>query len=361
MAEVHLDDVVKSYGSVRAVDFLNLVVKEGEFLTLLGPSGCGKTTALRMVAGLISPSSGCIRIGGKDVTDVPPYRRSTGMVFQSYALFPHMSVSDNVAFGLKVRRMRRSDARARVLEALKLVQLEEFADRHPRQLSGGQQQRVALARAVVIQPQVLLLDEPLGALDLKLRHELQIQIKQVQETLGITALYVTHDQGEALSMSDRVAVMRSGRVLQLAEPAALYEHPNSIFVANFVGRTNLLEVDVVSRSEDGKRFVVRARKDGGHTFDVSTLRDDDWVDIGSPCLLGFRPEHANFQTGSTNRLRARVDKVSYYGSTWSVWLTSALGTPIEVEVAAGGQVPRMGEELEIHWSPDHCFLLGWPD
>ncbi len=241
----------KRYGGTVAVRGVDLTVAPGEFVTLLGPSGCGKTTCLRMVAGFVAPDSGRILMAGRDVTAAPPYRRNTGMVFQSYALFPHKTVAANVAFGMKVRRVGRAEMVERTREALRLVHLEQLADRYPSELSGGQKQRVALARAVVIRPQVLLLDEPLGALDLKLREELQVEIKRVQSTLDITTLFVTHDQGEALGMSDRVAVMRDGEIVQIDAPHALYERPNSRYVANFVGRTNLIEVVVAGRDARG--------------------------------------------------------------------------------------------------------------
>ena len=242
MAGVVLDEVHKVYGDTVAVRSVDLQVAPGEFVTLLGPSGCGKTTCLRMVAGFVEPTAGRIMMAGRDVTHVPPHRRDTGMVFQSYALFPHKTVAANVAFGMRVRGVSRSETDERTREALRLVRLEQLAHRYPSELSGGQKQRVALARAVVIRPQVLLLDEPLGALDLKLREELQVEIKRVQSTLGITTMFVTHDQGEALGMSDRVAVMRDGEIVQIDTPNELYERPNSKYVANFVGRTNLIEV-----------------------------------------------------------------------------------------------------------------------
>jgi ABC-type Fe3+/spermidine/putrescine transport system ATPase subunit len=255
MADVRLENVEKRYGDQTVVRHLDLSVKPAEFVTLLGPSGCGKTTCLRMVAGFVTPTSGRIVMGGRDVTTLPPYRRNTGMVFQFYALFPHRTVAENVAFGLEVRRLPRAERDQRTAEALRLVRLEQLADRYPSQLSGGQRQRVALARAVVIKPDVLLLDEPLAALDLKLREELQFEIKRVQSTLNMTTLFVTHDQGEALSLSDRVGVMQEGRIVQIDAPEALYERPGSRYVANFVGRTNLIEV-VVQAKEGAERYRV---------------------------------------------------------------------------------------------------------
>jgi ABC-type Fe3+/spermidine/putrescine transport system ATPase subunit len=260
--DVELVRVTKRFGEVAAVDAVDLEVRPGEFLSLLGPSGCGKTTTLRLVAGFERPDEGEVRIGGRDVSRLPSYKRNVNTVFQSYALFPHLSVRDNVAYGLKQRRLGRAERRARAAEMLELVQLTGYENRKPRQLSGGQQQRVALARALVMQPQVLLLDEPLGALDLKVRKELQIELKRIQEGVGITFVYVTHDQEEALAMSDRVAVMNAGRIEQLGAPGEIYDNPATPFVARFIGDTNFVrtngrEVGIrpervkVSRSADG--------------------------------------------------------------------------------------------------------------
>jgi ABC-type Fe3+/spermidine/putrescine transport system ATPase subunit len=260
--DVELVGVTKRFGDVAAVDAVDLEVQPGEFLSLLGPSGCGKTTTLRLIAGFERPDEGEVRIGGRDVSRLPAYKRNVNTVFQSYALFPHLSVRDNVSYGLKQRGLGRGERRARAAEMLELVQLTGYENRKPRQLSGGQQQRVALARALVMQPQVLLLDEPLGALDLKVRKELQIELKRIQEGVGITFVYVTHDQEEALAMSDRVAVMNAGRIEQLAEPGAIYDSPATEFVARFIGDTNFVrangrEVAIrpervqVSRSGDG--------------------------------------------------------------------------------------------------------------
>jgi len=238
---VELRNVTKRYDGVVAVDALDLEVYDGEFLSLLGPSGCGKTTTLRLVAGFERPDEGEIRIGGVDVRGLPPYKRDVNTVFQSYALFPHLSVLDNVAYGLKQRGLSRAERRQKALEGLELVHLGELGQRKPRQLSGGQQQRVALARALVMEPKVLLLDEPLGALDLKVRKALQIELKRIQQEVGITFVYVTHDQEEALAMSDRVAVMSQGRIEQLGPPRQIYDAPATRFVADFIGETNFIE------------------------------------------------------------------------------------------------------------------------
>jgi ABC-type Fe3+/spermidine/putrescine transport system ATPase subunit len=241
--DVELVGVTKRYGAVAAVDAIDLEVHPGEFLSLLGPSGCGKTTTLRLIAGFERPDGGEVRIGGRDVSRVPPYKRDVNTVFQSYALFPHLSVMDNVAYGLKQKGLGRSERHSRATEMLELVRLTGFGDRKPRQLSGGQQQRVALARALVMHPRVLLLDEPLGALDLKVRKELQIELKRIQEEIGITFVYVTHDQEEALAMSDRVVVMNAGRIEQIGAPREIYDRPATEWIAGFIGDTNFLQVD----------------------------------------------------------------------------------------------------------------------
>jgi len=239
-SDVELVGVTKRFGDVAAVDSIDLEVRTGEFLSLLGPSGCGKTTTLRLIAGFERPDEGEVRIGGEDVARLPPYKRDVNTVFQSYALFPHLTVAENVAYGLKQRGLGRSERRTRASEMLELVRLPGFGGRKPKQLSGGQQQRVALARALVMSPKVLLLDEPLGALDLKVRRELQIELKRIQRELGITFVYVTHDQEEALAMSNRVAVMNAGRIEQLAAPLEIYDRPATRFVADFIGDTNFV-------------------------------------------------------------------------------------------------------------------------
>jgi spermidine/putrescine ABC transporter ATP-binding subunit len=355
MADVVLEQVHKRYGDSVAVRDVNLRLAPGEFVTLLGPSGCGKTTCLRMVAGFVEPDAGRIIVAGRDVTFVPPYRRDTAMVFQSYALFPHMTVAANVAFGLKVRRVGRSETDARTREALRLVQLEHLAERYPSELSGGQKQRVALARAVVIRPQVLLLDEPLGALDLKLREELQVEIKRVQSTLGITTLFVTHDQGEALGMSDRVAVMRDGEIVQIDTPLALYERPRSRYVANFVGRTNLIEVSVHSRDDNGGYRVV-ATDTSAATFDVAGEQHVAFAP-GERCLLAARPEHVGIGSDHDSSISAAVLDVTYRGSTWNVDLRGSRDEPLTALLPSGAAVPRSGDVVRLTFAPARCFLL----
>src|SRR4051812_45452254 len=281
LPDIRLVGVRKLYGDVVAVDGIDLDIRSGEFFTLLGPSGSGKTTCLRMIAGFERPDDGRIELAGDDVSRLPPAERDVNTVFQDYALFPHMSVGDNVAYGLKVKKVARAERAERVVDALKMVRLEGYGDRRPSQLSGGQRQRVALARALVNRPRVLLLDEPLGALDLKLRQQLQVELKRIQQEVGITFVYVTHDQDEALTMSDRIAVMDGGRVLQVGTPRDVYEEPGSRFVAGFVGVSNLLELPV-------------ERSDGGAL--TLTLGPDDAVSgagdgrPGATAVVTIRPE-----------------------------------------------------------------------
>src|SRR3954470_5264859 len=355
MAGVVLDEVHKVYGDTVAIRSVDLQVAPGEFVTLLGPSGCGKTTCLRMVAGFVEPTAGRIMMGGQDVTRIPPYRRNTGMVFQSYALFPHRTVAANIAFGMQMRGVTRSEVEGRIKEALRLVRLETLAERYPAELSGGQKQRVALARAVGIRPEVLLLDEPLGALDLKLREELQVEIRRVQSTLGITTLFVTHDQGEALGMSDRVAVMRDGEIAQIDTPSALYERPNSEYVANFVGRTNLIEVLVTGRNSDGF-YSAEAAGARGATFKVAGQRHASFA-VGERCLLAALPENFTIGGEQENVTPATIIDIVYRGSTWNVELSGTQNETFSAVVRSGSAVPRKGELVSLTWAPSRCFLL----
>ena len=356
MAKVRLEGITKSYGDFVALRDINLEIGDGKFVTLLGASGSGKTTCLRIVAGFLHPDSGKIVIGNEDVTHVPPYRRNTGMVFQQYALFPHLTVTENVAYGLKVRKLPSTEIRERTDAALRLVHLDQFKDRYPRQLSGGQMQRVALARAVVIRPRILLLDEPLAALDLKLRQQLQLEIRAVQQELGITALFVTHDQSEALSISDYVVVMRSGEILQMDQPTRLYKYPQSLYVANFVGHTNLLKVRVIDRGRRGEEYVVAPNSIDGLHFVVAAGRRREFA-IGTECYLGFRPEAARFGSELPNRIPATIVDTKFSGDSWNVKCQSSSGEKYAVQVPSNAHVASIGSTLDICWSPDSCFLL----
>jgi putative spermidine/putrescine transport system ATP-binding protein len=329
-ADIELRGLAKSYGDVRAVDGIDLLVERGEFFTMLGPSGSGKTTTLRLVAGFERPDDGRVVLAGRDVTEQPPYARDVNTVFQDYALFPHMTVDENVAYGLRIKRVPRRERGERVAEALRTVQLEGFGGRKPSQLSGGQRQRVALARALVNRPQVLLLDEPLGALDLKLRQEMQIELKRIQREVGITFVYVTHDQDEALTMSDRVAVFNVGRIEQVGPPAEVYEHPQTEFVAGFVGVSNVFD-------RDGARISVRPEK-------IKLLDEGEQAEAGSHVESG------------------RIREVVYAG----------MATRYIVDLEGGGQLTVVRQNLEtssvqaleargrrvrLAWRPEHTLTL----
>jgi len=324
-----LRGVSKTFGSVTAVDQVNLDVFDGEFLTLLGPSGSGKTTVLRMIAGFEPMTTGSIFLDGKDVTGVPAFERDVNTVFQDYALFPHMTVKENVGYGLKVKGVARELREMRVNEILDVVQLVGFAERKPNQLSGGQRQRVALARALVNQPKVLLLDEPLGALDLKLREEMQVELKSIQRRLGITFVYVTHDQGEALSMSDRVAVFNRGRIEQIDSPRAIYEHPETSFVAGFVGITNLFS---------GERAQKLVGRQG-----VFTLRPEH-VDISSTSVGGFKS--------------GTILSIQYLGAESRIYCEVAgFGTVVATNSSEKVADLRSGQEVWFGWKPSDLFEL----
>ncbi|MBP5801349.1 ABC transporter ATP-binding protein [Microbacterium maritypicum] len=305
---VRIDGVTKHYGAATAVDDLSLDVQPGEFLSLLGPSGCGKTTTLRMIAGFEFPDAGDILISGRSVLNLPPYRREVNTVFQAYALFPHLTVAENVAYGLQQRRVPKAEQRERVSEALDMVQLRAFADRKPTQLSGGQQQRIALSRALINRPSVLLLDEPLAALDRQLREEMQLELKLLQARLGTTFVFVTHDQAEALSMSDRIAVMRAGRIEQLDAPAAIYAEPASAYVASFIGQQNFVHGTV--------------RADGNAVDTAIGAISGRWggerVAAGQPAVAAIRPEHIRLEQGEGAGVPGRVLGVSHLGETLQV-------------------------------------------
>jgi putative spermidine/putrescine transport system ATP-binding protein/spermidine/putrescine transport system ATP-binding protein len=339
--DVRLDNVSKEYGAVKAVDSVSLAIERGTIYSLLGPSGCGKTTTLRLIAGFEQPSSGDVLIRGSRVNDVPPYKRDISIVFQSYALFPHLTVGDNVAFGLRMRRVPRAERDKAVAEALNMVKLGGYADRYPRQLSGGQQQRVALARAIVIKPAVLLLDEPLGALDKMLREEMQVELRQLQQRLGITAVFVTHDQEEALTLSDRVAVMRNGRLEQVGTPRDIYDHPNTEFVAGFLGASNFF---------DGR---VLARRGGMAEIDIKGWRVQvpDQGATGERVRIAVRPERTWIGAAGRFPQAARVREIIYRGSSTHYYLESEAGT---VLVYRQNDAPGQGA-----WQPGDAVSCGW--
>ena len=359
--DIVLRAVSKHFDDLVAVDELSLEIPRGGFFALLGPSGCGKTTTLRMIGGFEEPTSGTIELGGRDVTSAPPYRRDVNTVFQSYALFPHLSVERNVAFGLEQRKVPREEARRRVADALALVQLEGLGGRKPSQLSGGQQQRVALARAVVNRPRALLLDEPLGALDLRLRKQLQIELSRIQRELGITFVHVTHDQEEAMSMADTIAVMNHGRIEQLGTPEELYEHPRTEFVAGFLGASNLIDGRIARRDEGlaevetsaGARLRLPAAR-------VASAGDGD-VRVGvRPEKIALRPATAE-PPGDRNVLRGLLTDASYLGVSTHYVVRIKDGADITVVAQNHGQdgagAVEVGREVLLTWDPHHTFVV----
>jgi len=358
--EVRLVDVVKKFGDVAAVDHVDLEVRDGEFFSLLGPSGCGKTTTLRMIGGFEEPTSGLIELHGQDVTWLPPYRRNVNTVFQNYALFPHLTVYENVAFGLRRKKVKDGEIRRRVGEMLALVELAGFEKRKPTQVSGGQAQRIALARALINRPSVLLLDEPLGALDLKLRKQMQLELKRIQQEVGITFIYVTHDQEEAMTMSDRIAVMNRGRYEQLADPETLYERPATRFVAGFLGISNLLRGTVVEKSD--RYAAVRLVDDALVRIPIAA------VDGASSIEVGVRPEKIRMLTAEAaapegfNVLAGTVRDASYVGVSTQYVIETRSGGRItvyeqNVERTIHGSLYRPGEDVQLAWSPDHSFAV----
>ncbi|WP_282848829.1 ABC transporter ATP-binding protein [Microbacterium oxydans] len=345
---VHIDGVTKRYGTATAVDDLSLDVQPGEFLSLLGPSGCGKTTTLRMIAGFEYPDAGDIRISGRSVLNLPPYRREVNTVFQAYALFPHLTVAENVAYGLQQRRVPKAEQRERVSEALDMVQLRAFADRKPTQLSGGQQQRIALSRALINRPSVLLLDEPLAALDRQLREEMQLELKLLQARLGTTFVFVTHDQAEALSMSDRIAVMRAGRIEQLDAPDAIYAEPASAYVASFIGQQNFVHGTVRADGEavDTAIGVIAGRWGG------------ERVAAGQPAVAAIRPEYVRLEQGEGGGVPGRVLGVSHLGETLQVAVRVGEDATFLSRMPAP-TAPRVGVDDAVRcvWDPADARLF----
>ena len=360
VVDVRLVDVVKRFGDVAAVDHISLEVRDGEFFSLLGPSGCGKTTTLRMIGGFEEPTSGLIELQGQDVTWLPPYRRNVNTVFQNYALFPHLTIYENVAFGLKRRGVRGDEVKSRVTDMLRLVELPGYEQRKPTQISGGQAQRVALARALINRPAVLLLDEPLGALDLKLRKQMQVELKRIQQEVGITFVYVTHDQEEAMTMSDRIAVMNKGRYEQLGDPESLYERPTTAFVAGFLGVSNLLPATIDGTVDD---YALAQLGDGQRVRVPRALAD------GSTSIqIGVRPEKIRLNAvdsvapNGSNELVGTVRDASYMGVSTQYIVETRYGGRIavyeqNVERTSHGSLHRPGDDVRLTWSPDHTFVV----
>jgi spermidine/putrescine transport system ATP-binding protein len=355
--DIRLVDLVKRYNDVVAVNGIDLHVTPGEFFTMLGPSGCGKTTTLRLIAGFERPDEGRILLDGTDMSRTPPHRRRVNTVFQSYALFPHKSVTDNVAFGLRYQRATKAEVKRRVAEAMAMVRLEDYGHRRPAQLSGGQQQRVALARALVLEPPVLLLDEPLGALDARLRLDLQVELKRIQEQLEVTFIYVTHDQDEALTMSDRVAVMRGGNIEQCDEPRALYEAPVTAFVANFLGASNLVPVAVGHTHGDGTLLGLGSFELRAETCALAQ---------GADAVAMIRPENIRLEPHGTtgeNRLPGMVEEVVYLGFHQEVRVRLATGTLLKADVSNDDDhvEHEQGDPVCVHMPPRHLRVLAADD
>jgi len=376
ITDVELRHVTKRFDQVTAVEDLSLEVYKGEFFSLLGPSGCGKTTTLRLIAGFEIPTQGSILIGHQVVNDKRPYERNVNTVFQNYALFPHLTVAKNIAFGLERKKLSRAEISRRVAEVLELVQLTGFENRSPRQLSGGQQQRVALARAIVLQPEVLLLDEPLGALDLKLRKEMQLELKNLQLQVGITFIYVTHDQEEALTMSDRIAVMNRGRLEQVGPPEEIYEYPRTRFVADFIGVSNFFEGRVIDRTESG----VKVETEGGLIVmlpqgrDLSTGSESypstdpgPGLKVGMKVCFSVRPERMRLvpevsSRNGENRFPGYIERKVYTGNATQLMVSLSYAHKVTVLMRNGGREdPKgpwaVGDKVFVEWSPKDSVIL----
>ncbi|MET0253234.1 MAG: ABC transporter ATP-binding protein [Terrimicrobiaceae bacterium] len=352
---VQLRNISKRFGAFTALQEVSFEIAEGEFMTFLGPSGCGKTTCLRLISGFDTPSTGEVLIGGKDVTFDPPYRRSVNQVFQSYALFPHLSIYENISFGLRMKKLPATDIKKRVDRVVEMTSLQEFVSRKPAQLSGGQRQRVALARAIVCEPKVLLLDEPLSALDAKLRTQMRIELKQLQKRLGITFIFVTHDQEEALTMSDRVAVMSSGRVEQIGTVDEIYYRPASRFVATFIGETNIVEAEVLS----GRNGILHCRIEGGLKLDVKASP----VAAGGKLLLSLRPEKIRlYRTAplGPNAFPGRISSEVFKGAVDDLTVAVAGGLELQALLANDGQQEfdfHEGEEVFCRIQPEDINIV----
>ncbi|MCP5519074.1 MAG: ABC transporter ATP-binding protein [Verrucomicrobiales bacterium] len=346
---VTIERVDKRFDRTPVLREISLVVEDHELFFLLGPSGCGKTTLLRLLAGFYEPDAGEVRFGDRRMNGVPPHRRNTGMVFQNYALWPHLTVAENVVYGLDVRRLHGAEKRRRVSEALEMVRMEAYRDRSPNQLSGGQQQRVALARALVVRPDVLLLDEPLSNLDAQLRLEMRAEIRRIHQQTRITTVYVTHDQDEALSMADRIAVMREGRLEQLGDPRTLYRRPVNRFVGDFIGECNWLEGEVAARDPDG--MIVRTARG------LWRATAESKSSPGEPVWVGFRPEAVTLARGTPNGFLARIEEIAYLGRVEQYRLSADSETPLKA-VESNPVAPRHpAEEVPCHVAPTDLIVV----
>ncbi len=348
MSFLELRNLVKKYGDFTAVEKIDLSVEKGEFISLLGPSGCGKTTTLQMIAGFTVPTQGRVLVNGTDITDLKPNRRGLGIVFQTYALFPHMTVAENVSFGLEMRKVPQEELDQRVADVLRLVHLDPFRTRFPKELSGGQRQRVALARALVIKPDVLLLDEPLSNLDAKLREDMQIELREIQRTLGTTTILVTHDQSEALAMSDRIAVMDKGKMIQIDDPMKAYEVPNNTFVSNFLGKTNNLSGTIESRA-NGR---MQVRVDEG----LIEVRDED-SSISGSVTLSIRPEKLFFVSGPDAKIKGKVHARVFLGNHFMYQIDTNVGRILVTTENSGSAIKDEDEDVGLSWNAGEIRIL----
>lgn len=357
--DVEIRGARKQFGSNVVLNDIDLEVKQGELLTLLGPSGCGKSTTLNLIAGFLEADQGDVYIKGKKVTKVPPYKRDLGMVFQTYSLFPHMTVQENLSFGLNLRKVAKSEQKKKIDRVLELVKMSGLEHRYPRELSGGQRQRVAIARALVVEPELLLLDEPLSNLDAKLRHELRAEIKRLQKEIGVTTIFVTHDQEEALSMSDRVVVMNAGKIEQISTPTAIYNHPNTEFVFQFIGKSNSFEGEVVGA--EGRKISVKV---GGEIFHVDSenlIGENRSLRAGDEVRLYIRPENVHIsstrETSSALELQpAKIIQLNYLGTSWEVDV-SLQGKTLQLLTSAYDSTWQNGSEVYVGWNPSEIMLI----
>jgi putative spermidine/putrescine transport system ATP-binding protein len=347
MSFLSLKNISKRYGDVLAVEDFNLEVEKGEFISFLGPSGCGKTTTLNMIAGFEEPTTGTIHINGNDVTHAAPNTRDIGIVFQSYALFPHMTVAENVGFGLEMRKVGKEERRHRVMDTLRMVHLDQFADRFPKALSGGQRQRVALARAIVIKPQLLLLDEPLSALDAKIRESMQMELRNIQHEVGVTTILVTHDQAEAMAMSDRIAVMNVGKMARLGAPFEIYEQPGDSFTSNFLGSTNMFAGEVAGQNNGSVTVACQGTQ----------LTVPGSAKTGSQISVGVRPEKIALVGAGQGFFDAKIKTRIFLGTSWAYQLESSLGTISVTLQNTGHDVAPEGVTVGVQWPVDAARVL----
>ncbi|MEP9408190.1 ABC transporter ATP-binding protein [Peribacillus frigoritolerans] len=358
--DVEIKGAFKQFGANVVLNGIDLEVKQGELLTLLGPSGCGKSTTLNLIAGFLDPDRGEVHIKGNNVTKVPPYKRDLGMVFQTYSLFPHMTVYENLSFGLNLRKVGKAEQKNKISKALELVKMSGLENRYPRELSGGQRQRVAISRALVVEPELLLLDEPLSNLDAKLRHELRAEIKRLQKEIGVTTIFVTHDQEEALSMSDRVVVMNAGKIEQISTPTEIYNHPKTEFVFQFIGKSNCFEGNV--SAVDKRKVAVKIGSDITHVDTNNVMGNESDLKTGDEVKLYIRPEKlqiVSLDEKSSSPLdfhRAKISQMNYLGTSWEINVLLQ-GKSIQVLTSAFDSSWQNGSEVLIGWSPSEVMLV----